>query len=773
MDIAAIDRPALLPLDARQRYGLLEDCREVVLERLGASVDGALAGVVDDLVGEATVAQSSTRQQTLLDAVALVRRHERLIGARFRQSMGEAFERRLADQPPEPRRRSDAPDPSSDEMRLVPDEALAQDLDTGRLVQRARSRLDPIEVLGIRARLAVLLERDWFDESTHPIAPEAVFDALRGALDSFSPDTPVRDALLNAFEPRISPALNATYACVNARLKAEHVLPRIRAQVGTAAGAAGAAHAAAASNANPLSPAAIGAARAQLDRLLAAMPASPAHARGHAARVLSDPGMFGVADLPLDSVRPPVLESLTAVQHDDAKVLADLLPLLIERVRDHGSSLDQMTVELVAVVFEQIQSDPNLADPVRQQILRLPVIAVKAALLDRSFFARRAHPLRRLIDRMTRVAVDPELDLAPASSLVASLQAIVDRLVSTFDQDLSAFTDAFDAIESLCADARERRRADIANRIETAQRDEALALAIDEARRTIAARLDGSVPEFVRAFLVDWWAPAAARGMPDALATADLLAWSVTPKSAEEVRRLATLLPPMLRSLDEGATLAQVPDEQRSAFLQHLMQTHTAVIAMAKAHAPSGAHAGAPGAAQAAAPGFVPGFVPGFAPSSVPSSAPSPVPSPAPAADRLADGATHRHPAPVETGPALGMGVGVGVGAGAAAATRTPGEAGGTGAPARIRHTTVLAAFRKGDRVRITDPDGSSAIFRLAWVSPARKLFILSRHPAETRTFDAPDLAALAIAGNAAVVAEPLAVDAAIDRSLASAVPAA
>ncbi len=85
-----------------------------------------------------------------------------------------------------------------------------------------------------------------------------------------------------------------------------------------------------------------------------------------------------------------------------------------------------------------------------------------------------------------------------------------------------------------------------------------------------------------------------------------------------------------------------------------------------------------------------------------------------------------------------------------------------------VRPATVLARFRKGDRVRIVAGDGGSSIFRLAWVSPARKLYILSRHPAETRTFDSAALAALVLAGNASIVADPLAVDVALDRSLAA-----
>src|SRR5690606_16787532 len=143
--------------------------------------------------------------------------------------------------------------------------------------------------------------------------------------------------------------------------------------------------------------------------------------RGDAARMLSDPGMFGMADLPVDPVKPPLVESLTQVQRevgsDDryrgapssgeaageggdavgALMVMELLPLLLQKVKEDGTPLDQMTVELVSVVFDYIYADKTLAEPVKHQLLRLQVVAVKAALLDRSFFARRQHPMRQLI----------------------------------------------------------------------------------------------------------------------------------------------------------------------------------------------------------------------------------------------------------------------------------------------------------------------------------------------------------------------------------------
>src|SRR5690606_12528503 len=52
------------------------------------------------------------------------------------------------------------------------------------------------------------------------------------------------------------------------------------------------------------------------ERLARQIAAGDAGARGSAVRMLSDPEQFGVADLPIPSVEPPLLDALHAIQAD-------------------------------------------------------------------------------------------------------------------------------------------------------------------------------------------------------------------------------------------------------------------------------------------------------------------------------------------------------------------------------------------------------------------------------------------------------------------------
>src|SRR5690606_3419249 len=204
-----------------------------------------------------------------------------------------------------------------------------------------------------------------------------------------------------------------------------------------------------------------------------------------------------------------------------ALMVMELLPLLLQKVKENGTPLDQMTVELVSVVFDYIYADKSLAEPVKHQLLRLQVVAVKAALLDRSFFARRQHPMRQLIDRITQLAADPDADLSVEAPLVKGLAVVVDELIAGFTSDLSSFLEAIDRIDELHQQEAARRASEIAAQLKAAEREEAYSLALEEARGEIAVRVDQETPAFIREFLLRWWTPVIARSRVEATFAAE------------------------------------------------------------------------------------------------------------------------------------------------------------------------------------------------------------------------------------------------------------
>nr|HMS81771.1 DUF1631 family protein [Burkholderiaceae bacterium] len=455
-DTPGVQRPpgSGMPSRSRKRFELLEECRGVILQRLTDVVAQALNKMSDELTAEALRSVRSDQQQALLDAVMLVREHRMEIEARFRRSFADIFERRLFAMSAAAASASASgvgvAEATADELSLVSDDVISDKLSVDRLIGKARSRLDPEEVLGIRARLGALLEREWFDETQHPVSPEAIFEALRASLAELSPRPEVKVALLDAFEPHVSQNLNGIYSVVNERLRSNHVLPKIRPQVqsigggsrrggdgaGAAAGGSQAAAGAAvpssgssgsAGSSGPFSPdgawvagsfgvvqpgsasagapgaspwvdgaaaaaavdgyAAIEDPLAALQQAMADATAGRPAGRIHVARMLRNPAMFGVADIPVSPVQRPLVASLTALQRDAGPIdAAAVLPAVVERVREQGSPLDQITVEIVSMVFDYIYADRRLPDAIKQQLLRLQVVAGQAAQPEPSLF---------------------------------------------------------------------------------------------------------------------------------------------------------------------------------------------------------------------------------------------------------------------------------------------------------------------------------------------------------------------------------------------------
>lgn len=680
------------PIDPARRSALLQDCSGMVVSRLSGAIAEALKKVGDDLTALALRNRDPAAQQALLDAVTLVRRHHADIEVRFREMFADIFARRIHGDDDGP---SDAP---TGGLALVDDSVIEEKIAIDRIIQRARSKLDPDEVLGIRARLGFLAAGDWFDEDNHPAAPEAVFEALRRTLAQLNAEAGVRDALLDAIEPHVSSNLGAIYTSVNERLRSNHVLPRIRPQVVTAKAQARRAKAAqpplpaqdSAAPAPVLAPAAdpaieaVPAGEDPFALLAARLADGTTPARFAAARLLANPASFGAGKTP-PAVESGLLDSLHAIQAGCGESGAGgprLLDEMLEKGRTMGSPLDQLTVEIVSLVFDHLYADRRLPDTVKQQLLRLQVVAVKAALIDRSFFASRRHPMRRLLDEICRAASDPDADVGPDSALVGGVAEIVDWLLASFESDLSVFEDAAMRLDLLLSIESQRRMERDAALARQAERLEALALAQEQARAEIRARAGESAPAFMVDFLDRSWYRVMAmlrvedgdEAWRDALACIDALVWSVQPKESSEIPRLASLLPKLIAELNRGLARAGVDKSDQERFFNELLERHGEVIQRAKA--------GAAG------------------PASRPPTFAQPVEPPREAAAS--------RPAEPPVSPEIAR---------------------------------QLGDLRRGDTLELLEPDGARRRLRISWVSPTRRLFVLTRHPEVARPVERAELA--------------------------------
>ena len=246
----------------------------------------------------------------------------------------------------------------------------------------------------------------------------------------------------------------------------------------------------------------------------------------------------------------------------------------------------------MSVVFDFLSKNDKLAEVIKGQISRLQIVAVKAALLDRSFFARRQHPMRRLLDRMAEAGCDPTINLGEDGPFVGGLKHLVDDLTVLFQDDVAVFQTALDELETLITHEqtlRENAAQAVAARLASTEAREAAAAS---ARADLAARMRASTPSFIRDFLERFWVKVLVESQVQKLAGDDSVAarlglaadliWSVEPKAKPDVQILATVLPKMVRGLMRGAMGAGMDDAARGEFFNQLMRAHTAAISAAK-----------------------------------------------------------------------------------------------------------------------------------------------------------------------------------------------
>ena len=631
----------MLPGMSVNATALLSRVRESARARLAAALATALKALPDELTGVAAASTSTPEQRLLMEAGAAAQAHAGAITASFERSLGEIFDRKLRPAPPAP----ESSEACLAGLTLVDDTAIELEIAFGRLVRKTGDELDADQLAGIAARLGELAVGKALEGPANPIGPETALEALQAACGAAPAEGPVRITLVNGLQPHVALALRQLYPELNDMLIAQGILPRIRREVqrarqgpagargaaggggGAGAGGGGApgipgAPGIASAHGMPMPPGALpglpdgitisqamalkdllpGATGSPIDvgAIVGALLDGPPATRRHGARMLANPdgSLFSRA-----MATPPPAELLARLSQlqgvagvGAAEGPGDLAAVVDDLARTRDHPLDRLTGELVAVVFDFVLHDRDVPDAVKAEIARLQIVAFKAALLDRSFFARREHPLRELLSAVTDAGADPQLDGGAESRFVAGLRAIVDEVLAGFSDDLAVFVAARERLAALVAELDEEEAKaveEVASGLAEAERGEEIRV---RAAAEVARRTAHGAPAFVERFLADTWVRVLADaerhgGTGDAgwdarLALVDDLVWSVEPKQAAEVPRLMAMLPKLVPALNRGMKAVDVPGDAQRAFLDELMKAHTELLQAARSKRP-------------------------------------------------------------------------------------------------------------------------------------------------------------------------------------------
>jgi Protein of unknown function (DUF1631) len=617
---------------AQQFERLLGECRELTRERLSQSLSGMLDKAADALWEMHKATQDRDTQKLYQEVKERLLPQRNTLEEGFRRRYLAEFDNRAA-RARKTKAGSSGYAETSLELGLVGEDDLTETLKVNEMAGRLRAYCEE-ELAALDQRVGVLLGDANLQTDSNPLSPQAACDAFKQACRDIEPDLRIRMVLVKLFDDHVLDDVRSIYKAVNALLVQHSILPKIRYGVSRSKeGSEGslAAGVAAALGAGALPPGAATAAPGggqDVFALLQGMLAANAKAMGPAltgvapqvnadgapAGAVQIPGFPPILGMPgqADGAAQALLQgaallgSLTHIQHGNFSAAGVALPspatateagttnVLRElKATSVGSGMGQMdvaTLDIMAMLFDQIFGDPKIPAGVKWLVGRLQIPMLKVAILDKTFFSTPTHPARQLLDTLGEIGVGLPADFDNSSPLYKTLETIVDKLIDGFDESMEIFDVLRQELQDVVAQENKLVEQETLGTTKRLEQKERLGVAKALARDEIRARLRaGPLPKTVQKFLAQHWMKLllityAKRGQDSdawksALETMDHLIWSLGSKpTPEERRKLASLLPGLLKRIAAGMQIVGAKEPARKSFLADLMKLHTKVM---------------------------------------------------------------------------------------------------------------------------------------------------------------------------------------------------
>jgi hypothetical protein len=587
------DHPrARMRLSPQESASVLTGCRELALDRMAKALSGMLDLCEDELFELAEKSADRDAQNVYLDARAKARENRAAIESAFRRHFVEFFNRNVRGE--SSARSNPAP---LGELTLVGHEDLEETLAVREMSTKLKAACEG-ELFALSQRMGFLLERPELEDDANPVSPAMICAALKDACDQIHSGFKVRMALLRQLELHTEAELMSVYHDLNTHLVERRILPDVL--PGLRRAAVNAAPRREKSDRAEAQPADLFGSLAQL--LGASLNGASAGAQPAAG---SPPGAAGApVGWPLsagtgEAAAQPFVAELTRMHREASTHSASPGDALVNVVRNlktapQGASLgtvDAMTIDIVAMLFDYVFEDRHIPASVKALLGRLQIPVLKVALIDKSFFSSKSHPARHLIDLLAEISIGLDESNERGGATLQLIDEVVEKVLADFDTDLELFASMVAKVQAF-VERQQEAEADIVQRsaqlIEAREREEiARLVAEEEVGRRMQAR--AWVPAPLRKMLMETWTRAfaavqVAEGEGSApwqalVLTMDDLLWSVEPKVVPDDRkRLVSMLPAMLRQLHEGMRRAEMPDDERTAFLGELVDCHAQAV---------------------------------------------------------------------------------------------------------------------------------------------------------------------------------------------------
>lgn len=572
---------------------LLGESRDLVCERLRAAVAGMLEKSDEALAGWISATQNRDLQTLYQDARKAIGASRKAIETEFHKHYLAEFRKHTS-------KISDAGASFSElevSLSLVGEDDLEETLKFKEMATKLRRFCDE-ELGALDQRVGVLLGDANLQADDNPFGPETILDAYQQACRALEA-AKVRGVMLRLFDDHVADAVRSIYKEVNALLVKNSILPKIR--YGTA---------------KKSEDKAKGDSKDPKGKDAKSKAEGGDKAEGEAdaeqnlfsmLQKLVGGGAGGGAALPPGAVilqGAELLGALTQMQRGDIKSLPDGVPVTITEQQAAGTTnvlrelkastfgaglvqMDATTLDILMMLFDQLFDDPKVPAGIKGLIGRLQIPMLKVAIADKSFFAKKTHPARQLLDTFGEVAVRLPAEFSADSPTFIRLEAIVQHILDNFQEDVAIFDNARAQLQGVIAEHDKKVEAQTSAVAQKVEQAENLAVAKTAAEDEVKVRVQAhKLPGAVLEFLVEHWlryllmahARSGRNGAEwkEAVEAMDQLIWSVEPKEKPEDRRkLAASVPGLVKRITAGMQAIEAAKEVRERFFGELMKIHT------------------------------------------------------------------------------------------------------------------------------------------------------------------------------------------------------
>ncbi len=581
---------ARMPLPLRK---LLDKSRQGLIGLLQTMFDNA-----DDALFElADKARSNTEQNIFFESMREVRLKRRTIESEFAQLIPAVFERAYAGEKPDgvPVTLEQV---SEGGLSLVQNDDLEEQVAIDGMIAKGLTN-NAVELRQLTQRVDSLMTRQAIDEQSNPLGPHAICHSFMDACAELDVEIRSKLVVFKLFDKFVVSHLGPIYRACNELLVEQGVLPGLQLQEAQPRQT----NAQSRANSSKATTEAPGASNDQLFASLQSLLAQQQSAV--LANELLQAANWFVPGAGPEIPTPQVMDLLADVQHRQAPgvpqaldqqatlqpldVYTLLRTLLEERNIKERQSLGRVdfdAINLVALLFQFILDDPNLATPMKALIGRLQIPVLKVAMLDKSFFSKGGHPARKLLNKIATAALGWTPSATEDDPLLTKIGTVVQCVLTDFDEDVSLFDEVLSDFEAFLST--ERKRSDLIEK-RTVDAEDGRARA-DEARQIVQAALNDKVvgrklPSIVLALLQEAWSnvlflACLKEGVDGdnwaaALNTVDDLLWSVAEHDHESDRgKLLKMLPGLLKRLRNGLTQISYDSFRMNELFSELEHIH-------------------------------------------------------------------------------------------------------------------------------------------------------------------------------------------------------